>query len=552
MDDMDLSQFKEVFISEAKEHLVSLNQALIELEKNPSNKDILNQIFRIAHTIKGMSATMGYEKITNLSHTMEDVLDKLRKKEIGVKSDVVNIIFQCFDTLEKLIEDVGKDVQSEIDISELLKKLVELTDKKETVSTEVEKKTPQTENQKTDSKPAEDKQKSDEPDSLAKKSQSSIRINTSYLDTMMNLVGEMVISKSQLEQIGAKHRIEELAEALQQFDRIAIELQEAVLKTRMVTLSHIFDRYPRMVRDLSLKLNKEIEFEIFGSDIEIDRMLLDKINEPLVHLLRNAIDHGIEPPEERTKANKSSKGKVILKASRERGYISIQVSDDGKGMDPEAIRKKAIEKSIITEETADVLSDKEIYLLICDPRLSTAKTISDISGRGVGMDVVKTILESINGNLGINSQKGIGSSFSINLPLTMAIITALMVKLDEETYAIPLNNISEIVPFDEKLIKSISGKEVIVLRDEVLPLVRLTKKLATSTGEIEDSKPNKGFILKVESGNKVLALLVDDFLGRKEVVIKTLAGITKKAKGFSGATIMGDGSVVLILDIASL
>jgi two-component system chemotaxis sensor kinase CheA len=564
MDDMDLSQFREIFLSEAKEHLVSLNSALLELEKNPSNKETINQIFRAAHTLKGMAATMGFESITKLSHNMENVLDKIRKNEIQVKPNVIDLIFKSFDTLEKLVEDVGNNTDSKINIDALIALFNELIEKKEITSKPQEKPAPQP----APSIPSAPPAPKDEPKpeaqngnaqpvakeaetttTAAAKANTSIRINISYLDTMMNLVGEMVISKSQLEQIGQKHKIEELNEALQQFDRIAIDLQEAVLKTRMVPLSQIFDRYPRMIRDLSIKLGKDVDFEIFGADIDIDRLLLDEINEPLVHLLRNAIDHGIESPENRKKAGKPAKSRISLKASRERGYISIEVKDDGKGLDTEVIMRKAIEKNIISQEIAKALTEEEIFMIICDNRFSTAEKVSDISGRGVGMDVVKTVIESINGNFLIKSQKGKGSSFILNLPLTMAIISALLVKVKDETFAIPLNNITEIVPYEKKNVKSIEGKEVIVLRDQVLPLIRLSRKLdLDNTTKDQDN----GFILRVETSNKSSVLLIDNFLGRKEIVIKSLTGIMKRAKGFSGATILGDGSVVLILDIGTI
>jgi two-component system chemotaxis sensor kinase CheA len=559
MDEMDLSQFKDVFVQEAREHLVSLNSAVVELEKNPDNKEMINQIFRAAHTLKGMSATMGFDKLTSLAHRMEDVLDKFRKGEMRIKKEVLDIVFRCFDVLEKLVDEVDNDVKdSKIDVNPLIEDLNNLLTKKDSGSAPqatAEKKSPVSEPKAEHAAEADPAKGPEEQDSqaLSKKVQTSIRINISYLDTMMNLVGEMVISKSQLEQIGFKHNIEELNEALQQFDRIAIELQEAVLKTRMVTLSQIFDRYPRMVRDLSMKLNKEIEFDISGADIEIDRLLIDEINEPLLHLLRNAMDHGVETPEERIAAGKKAKGKIGLSASRERGYISIKVTDDGKGLDPVILKRKAIEKNIITEETAKGLTDEDTYMLICDPRFSTAEQVSDISGRGVGMDVVKTAMESINGHLVIESQKGLGTAFTVNLPLTMAIISALLVAVGNEVYAVALNNITEIISFADATVKSVGTKEVVVLRDEVLPLIRLSEKLSIAAAEHKDGTlpehHSKGFILRVESGTRTAGLLIDNFIGRKEIVIKSLSGITKRSKGFSGATILGDGSVVLIIDV---
>lgn len=590
MDEMDLSQFKEVFISEAKEHLVALNSALVELEKNPSNKDVLNKIFRVAHTLKGMSATMGYDKITSLTHSMEDILDKLRKGSAEAKGNIVDVIFECFDKLDSLIEDIETGAESKVDVDDLIKRLnnfvfaeeVNLqkdSDNDKIIHEEIKAAEIETEQQETgqeeikaseieieqqeisqeEIKTAEiEKGKQEnkinlqpEP-SQAKKSKTSIRINISHLDTMMNLVGEMVISKSQLEQIAIEHKNEELKENLRQLDRIAVELQEAVLKTRMVPLSQIFDRFPRMVRDLSLKLSKDVSFEINGADIEIDRMLLEEINEPLIHLLRNAIDHGIETSDKRHIAGKHPKGKIILNAKRERGYISVEVSDDGKGLDIQVIKQKAVEKKVITEEALKTISDEDVFMLICSPKYSTAEKITDVSGRGVGMDVVKTAIESFNGRLEINSTKGIGSSFTINLPLSIAIISALLVKVKNEIYAIPLNNITEVVPFSEAEVKSIEKREVVMLRDEVLPLVWIERVLGVEDKDenMKNGSKNK-FILRVELGNKAAGLVIDSFIGRKDIVIKALTGIVKRVKGFSGATILGDGSVVLIMDVAS-
>jgi two-component system, chemotaxis family, sensor kinase CheA len=558
MDEMDLSQFKEVFVSESKEHLVALNAALIELEKKPSNKEVLNDIFRVAHTLKGMSATMGYDKMTRLAHQMEDVLDSLRKGEAQARGNIVDVIFECFDKLENLIEEIESGVESKIDIDGLVARLSGLVLKEEHKAEEIRAPAPEAPDGKDKAAeiPEEETRSAEDIESAAgsagKKSKTSIRINISHLDKMMNLVGEMVISKSQLEQIAVIHQIEELKETLQQLDRIAVELQEAVLKTRMVPLSQIFDRYPRMARDLSLKLGKEIDFDIYGSDIEIDRMLIEEINEPLVHLLRNALDHGIEAPDKRVEAGKPRKGKVVLSARRERGYTSINVTDDGKGLDPVLIKQKAVEKGIITDEEAKSTNEEETYRLICDPRFSTAEIITDVSGRGVGMDVVKNAIESFSGRLIINSTHRVGSSFTVNLPLSIAIISSLIIKINDEIYAIPLNNITEVVPFTQSEVRSIEKREVIVLRDEVLPLVWLEKLLGVNNNSSSDKQSANRYILRVEIGAKSVGLVVDNFIGRKEIVIKSLSGIIKRAKGFSGATILGDGSVVLILDINSL
>jgi len=574
-DELDLSQFKDAFVAEARENLQSLNTALVRLEKNSSDQETLKEIFRISHTLKGMSATMGYENITKLTHKMEDVLDKIRKGEATPGRKLVDTIFSCLDTLETLVNEVENTNTANTDPTLIIGQLEDIltaTDTGNNIQISDHSQQNQSVSQNTRqqeevsstpiitasaSSPEEKDTKTDKPSNTIttvkeedKKSQSAttIRVNISHLDAMMNLVGEMVIAKAQLEQIARKHKIEELTSTLEQFDRIAIDLQGAVLKTRMVPIHQIFDRYPRMMRDIARKLNKEINFEIYGSDIEIDRLLLDEINEPLVHLLRNAADHGIETLEERKKTNKSPIGKIILEARRERGHISIIVSDDGKGMDPAKIRRKAIERNIINETEAAKISDEDAYYLICDPRFSTAEKITDISGRGVGMDVVKSMIESFNGRLFIKSQKGSGSTFILELPLSMAIISSLLVKVKNETYAIPLNNITEIISLPANEIKTIENREVILLRNEVLPLIRLGNKLGIKN---TDNGKKTIYALRIETQGKTAAISVDELIGRKEIVIKTLSGIVKHSKGLSGATITGDGTVVLILDISS-
>ncbi|HBB66282.1 MAG: hypothetical protein A2X28_08605 [Elusimicrobia bacterium GWA2_56_46] len=593
MDESDLSQFKEVFVPEAREYLAALNTALVELEKNLANKDVLSDIFRVAHTLKGMAATMGFDKITHLTHKMEDVFDKLRKGEASAKGDTLDVLFECLDALSKLVDEIDTGAEAKSDVERLVARLAALIGEEGPAAPAA------AEPEEPGAPPAPEEQAAGEeraeqadaavqagqdesaspddnlagsrpfeapggagakqdgiapaaaaPEAEKKTKTTHVRINTSYLDVVMNLVGELVISKSQLEQISGRHKIDELTETLQEFDRIAIDLQEAVLKTRMVSVSQVFDRYPRMVRDLARKLEKDIEFEIYGADIGIDRLLLDEINEPLVHLLRNAIDHGVELPAAREKKGKLRKGKVTLGARRERGFILIEVSDDGKGLDPVLIQKKAVSLGMITEEQARTMSNEDTFGLICDSRFSTAETITDISGRGVGMDAVKTMIESFNGRLAIRSQKGAGSSFVLHLPLSLAIISALMVRVKNEIYAIPLNNITEIVPLSPDSVKSIGGNEVVVFRDRVIPLIRLDKKLGANTRAAARAESGTQYVLVFESGTKSAGMVVDNFLGRKEIVVKTLTGIVKRARGFSGATILGDGSVVLILDIS--
>ncbi|MCB4791138.1 MAG: chemotaxis protein CheA [Elusimicrobia bacterium] len=548
-DDMDLSQFKDMFVSEAKENLSRLNASLLELEKNFNDKDLLNEIFRVAHTLKGMSATMGYEEVAALTHEMENVLDVLRKGDVKTTENIVEILFNCFDTLELLVEKIINDDKKHYEIRPILDKLKSALEAK--IEPEIKPAAPeQTKEEVPQTAPSPSGGTAvAEKEQAIKLRTESVRIKVEHLDKLMNLVGELVINKLRLTQIANQHKISELSSTVAQFDRISVDLQEQVLKTRMVPVKHIFERYPRMVRDLSKLLKKEIEFQVIGSEIEIDRTLLEEINEPLVHLLRNSVDHGIESMEERTKAGKSLSGLVKLIARREKGFCIIEVNDDGKGMDVLEIRQKAVEKEIISREHADNLTENETFMLICHPSFSTAKEVTNISGRGVGMDVVKNLVESFNGKLEIRSKKGVGSTFTMYLPLTLAIIQALLVIVSGEKYAIPLNNITEISIIDPAYIKTIENKEVLLLRDEVIPLIRLRKlfSMPDSDNIIKDS-----YAVIVEIRETKIGLVVDSLFRQQEIVIKTLSGILKNAKNFSGATVLGDGSVILIFDVASV
>lgn len=547
-ENLELAQFKEIFLSESKENLQVLNQSLVMLEKEPGDKEKINAIFRVAHTLKGMAATMGYEKIAELTHLMEDVLDKIRKDEIRVRTEIVDVLFDCLDALEKLINAIeSSDSRESINLSPLLTKLQEIREEKTPVSVPQDGR----EEKKSDEKTA-------AVDTLVKQPKTAsanietIRVNVRHIDTLMNLVGEMVINKGRLEEISGRYRITELEEALSIFDRIATDLQSAVLKTRMVPVSHIFDRFPRMVRDIAKTLGKQVQLEMTGTDIEIDRILLEQINEPLVHILRNAIDHGLESSEERVRAGKPEQGKIMLSARREQSAVVIEVRDDGRGMSAAKLKEHAIEKNILTKEAAQNLSDKDAFFLICDPRFSTAKAVTDISGRGVGMDVVKFAIESVNGLLQIDSKENEGSVFSLKLPLSLAIISVLLIQVQSEIYAIPLSNIVEIVAIKESEIKTVDKKEVIVLRDEIVPLVRLARVLQVPS--LQTSGPGNGDshnheVVIVQTRENKVGFVVSKFIGRKEVVLKTLTGIAKQSRGFSGATILGDGRVVLILDV---
>ena len=619
---MENEEYLDIFISESREYLTSLDQSILELERNPEDREILNEIFRYAHTLKGMASTMGFNSIAEVSHQMENLLDRVRKNEISISSDLIDVLLEALDILKDIIEAIAEGKDSEFDVSEILNKIKNFSGEK--IESKVESKAEDKEKYKLkvrispdcalksvrafmvlrnleglaeiiESEPSlqeiENGNFEDEfellvtthdPEKVKKaveeiseiesveiskegenkitrekskksikdvlKVSQSVRISIDKLDTLMNLVGELVIAKSRLFQIGEKHNLKELKEALLGIDRLSTYLQELVTQMRMVEVGFIFNRFPRMVRDLAKEEGKKINLIIEGKEIELDRTVLDEIGDPLVHLLRNSVDHGIETPEERIKVGKSETGTIKLVAMREKNHVKIIVEDDGRGIDPEKVKKKAVERGIITEEEARKLDDNEAINLIFTPGFSTADKVTGVSGRGVGMDVVKSKINSLGGSVDIVSQVGKGTKITLTLPLTLAIIQALLVGVGSETYAIPLNNVVEILDVRENSLKTIRNNEVINLRGKILPIVMLDKLLGIS----RNGRASRFPVVVVDKGNQLLGLGVDRLVGQQEIVIKSFDSILKGIKGFAGATIMGDGKVVLILDIASL
>ncbi len=374
-----------------------------------------------------------------------------------------------------------------------------------------------------------------------------IKVDVAHLDKLMNLVGELVINRGRLEQIAERLGDRELLESLSTTSRLMAELQDEIMQMRLTPVAEVFNKFPRMVRQLARKEGKEVEFIMEGTDIEVDRTILDKLGDVLVHLIRNAIDHGIEPPEEREKLGKPRTGKVELIAKRERSHVVIIVRDDGRGIDPEKVKKKAIEKGLITPEQAAEMSDEEAINLIFMPGFSTAEKVTDVSGRGVGMDVVQNVIKALNGSISVKTEVGKGTTFILKLPISMAIIQALLIKVLDETYAIPINNILETIEVKKEDIKTIGGREVIVLRGEIIPLISLHELFNLEVPEVDEFPA-----IIVDFGAQKVALRVDELLHKKDIVIKSLGKALSSIKGFAGATILGDGSVVLIIDINSL
>ena len=689
---MDMSEYKEVFKAESEEHLQQLNDALLGLEQDIENMEHISVMFRSAHTLKGMSATMGFTTIAELTHQMENLMDKIRNNEAKLDADAIDVLFECLDTLEALVESV--DSEEEVDISHLQESLSAIIsressgenvksddaqdepeleqspeEEKEEAVVELEEPVAESPSQvdielfednkadiekaqesgksvfvadvfldetcllkaarstlvmrnisevgdiiktipslddledekfdfnfkvllstdadanavkekieavseiknaeiltlpgKTEAvKSAEDVKKPGEVEKPkpksgtavkrtdAIKSVQSVRVSIERLDNLMNLVGELIINKIRLNQLASEVDAKTLDEALANLDRLTNEIQTEVMESRMVPIDQVFSRFPRMVRDLAKSEGKEINLVIEGKEIELDRTVLDEIGDPLVHLLRNSVDHGIEEIEKRTELGKSKAGLLRLAASRQRNNVVIEVEDDGKGMNPQHLREIAVKKGIMSEADVEKLSDADALKLIFAAGFSGAAVVTDVSGRGVGMDVVRTKIETLGGSVQVESSEGSGTKVQLQLPLTVAIIQSLMVKVANEVYAIPLTNVVRDVGIKASEIKTMEGEEVILLRGEVLPLLRLHRVLQSTVPE--EDKENLIVVVVEKMGNNV-GLVVDELLGQQEVIIKTLdSKLLKSTKGFAGATILGDGSVSLILDIATL
>lgn len=678
---MDVSQYLEIFVEETKEHLQSLNDNILVLENEPENKDTINEIFRSAHSLKGMAGTMGYKRMQTLTHDMENVFSEIRNDKLKVTSDLVDILFQCLDALEayldniintqdegtddnaaiikllndylnggsgvaeqaapqaaqaapqtaegvvtdfskvnfadfeqhaimeagtknlnvygvhvkidpscilkaaraflvfKSVEELGEIIKSipsaqdiedekfdlDFDIfvitGESLDKvlatvrnvseikdaegsIIKLDEKKEEKPEETEK----TESAKPATVPKAGKPANPQPAKGKPVVNRSVRVDIDKLDVLMNLVSELIIAKNGLVSAAATSTTEEnqsVNEQIEYLERVTTNLHESVMNVRMVPIETVVNRFPRMIRDLSKKLDKKMELYMTGEETELDRTVIDEIGDPLMHLLRNSADHGLESAEVRRERGKDEIGTIFLNAFQDGNNVVIEVGDDGNGIDIEKVKSKGIERGTITPEQAEVMSDKEVIDLLFLPSFSTSEKITDVSGRGVGLDVVKSKIESLGGVVECKSVLGEGSTFTIRLPLTLAIIQALMVKLGNEQYAIALGSIQTIEDIPLSDIKYVQGKEVINLRGNIIPIIRLGELL-----DVPDrTEPDESLIVVViKKGDKQAGLVVDSLVGQMEIVIKSLGKYININKMISGATILGDGEVALIID----
>lgn len=667
---MEVNEYLDVFIEESKEHIQSLNDHLLELEKDPKNINIVNEIFRSAHTLKGMSATMGYQDLADLTHNTENVLDAVRNNKLELNSDIIDVIFNAVDALESMVYDIIDGGEGRLDVTTLVNKLdaiqsgETLSDQKASQKTKVTEESTtqkldldefeltvlQQSNEKgyknyqvtvqlqettllkaarvymvfgifeqigeviksvpsvteledenfdfdfsvvlvTKDSPTEIEQKvmkvseiksvevseldiqqfvqeqqetevvennEKQEDTAANddKSQSkrpltskTIRVNIERLDALMNLFEELVTDRGRLEQISADLRHNDLQETVERMARVSSDLQNIILNMRMVPIDQVFNRFPRMVRQLGRDLNKDIKLEIVGADTELDRTVIDEIGDPLVHLIRNALDHGIETPEERKAKNKPEQGTLRLNAYHSGNHVFIEISDDGAGINRDAVTKKAIKNGIITAEQAESYSDQQVYQLIMESGFSTAEKISDISGRGVGLDVVKNTIESLGGKISIDSELNKGSIFSIQLPLTLTIISVMLTEIEDEVYAIPLSSILETAIIHKDKVMTAHNKQVIDFRGKVVPLVSLKKVFEVPGEEKEEDYYS---VVIIRQGERMVGLIVDSFIGQQEVVLKSLGNYLSNVFAISGATILGDGKVALIIDTNAL
>ena len=544
--DEDMREIFDSYLVESREILDHLSQDLLALERSPANAGLLNNIFRGVHTLKGTSSFLGFNQMTELTHTSEDLLNKLRKGDFIADGKIIDILIEVHNAASILLQRIENHDLQPVELNGILEKLHRAM-QQQLIVEQVE-----------DTIQARKEQSSNASEALEvirqRVTDSTIRVDIDRLDDLMNLVGELVLARNRLSQ--ATHSLIEkyeqiemskhIADVSSQIDFVTTELQMAVMKTRMVPIEKVFNGLPLVARELMRSTGKEVDLQIYGKETELDKSIIEELNDPLVHMVRNAIDHGIESPEERAKLGKPLQGIVVVNAERDGNYILITMEDDGRGIDAEQIKQKAIEKELITEVQAQEMSTSDILNLIFVPGFSTKREITNVSGRGVGMDVVKTNIAKLKGIVEIASEVGKGTIITLKVPLTLAIIQGLLMKVDDEVFAVPLSAVLEIVRVGPDEIYTIQGREVIRLRDVILPLARMSEIIGKSKSAIRSLV---SYVVVVGWAEKRIGLLVDSLQGQKEVVIKALGNYLGDVPGIAGSTILGDGSVILVIDI---
>ncbi|NPA40075.1 MAG: hybrid sensor histidine kinase/response regulator [Thermodesulfobacteria bacterium] len=581
------------FLVEAKDTIENLEEGFIELEQDKSNMEIIRSLFRSMHSLKGAAGFFGFKSLESIAHFSEDILAKVRDGLVEPSEEIIDILLKAVDWIKYIVNYIEQHKEEPVE-DQILEFLVELSNFKERLGREAEKKAEEKpaeakpeekpaeekkeeakpeekpaeekkEEAKPEEKPAEEKKKEAKPEEKKETkpapqpkkkdhavptptidlTETHIKVDVKLLDQLMNLAGELVLARNRVVQLAQKIMDEELTRSVQALSMITTEMQETIMKTRMQPIGMVFNKFPRIVRDLAKALGKKVNLHLEGTETELDKSIIEAIKDPLTHLVRNAIDHGIEPPEERVQVGKTPEGNLILRAYQEGGQVVIEIEDDGRGIDIEKIRKKAIEKGFLSPEEAERASEKDLLALIFKPGFSTAEKVTQVSGRGVGMDVVKTNIEKLGGSIELNTVYGKGTTVRIKIPLTLAIIPALIVTSGDYRYAIPQVNLKELVNIDPKkdLLK-VGDTEFYRLRGEIIPVLRLSQILKQN-GKSQDQKN----LVILTTGERILGLLVDDIYNSEEIVVKPLGKWFKNIPVYSGATIMGDGKLALILDV---
>ena len=568
------------FVTEAEETLEKIDPMFVDLETRGYDKDILNEIFRGMHTLKGAAGFLGFQPIVDVAHRAESIMKRLRDGDMTLTRNIMDSILKSVDMLRLLIVHIGAKDNIEEHISPLLNELdsviisqgesvkginlgkeaevvpempAQAEEFAEAASDRVE--TPSSSSTQESPAPAAAEEQVQQV-SKEREVVSTLRVDISRIDKVMDLAGEIVLARNRLLNLAMKlelshsgdENVESLLETTSFLDRVTSDLQLAVMKIRMQPIQKVFSRFPRMVRDLSRSIGKEIDLEIFGEETEVDKSVNENIGDPLIHIVRNSVDHGIEFAEERENQGKHRKGRIIISAYQKGTQIVIEVSDDGKGIDVEAVKRKALKQGIVTEEEIAKMPDETAINLIFLPGFSTKEVSTELSGRGVGMDVVKTNVSKLNGYVEVVTKKGQGSTFRISLPLTLAIIQTMMVRIGNEYYALPQSMIEETLRVKNSDIKDVAGQRVLTIRGKVLPVFSMSETLGVrARGE---QHHDNSYVLVASVAERRFCITVDELIGQEEIVIKTINGVDSEECGILGATITGDGKVVLILDLA--
>ncbi|MRR05638.1 MAG: chemotaxis protein CheA [Deltaproteobacteria bacterium] len=550
---MDMSPYKDLFVSEVREHLQGMNKAIIALEEAPEDREHIDCLFRMAHSIKGMSASMGYGEMAEISHKMEDLMDRVRKGTIGFVSSIADLLLEGSDLLAVMLNDVDAGENGHHDILDLSQRLAGYTPCQSPEAPEPgagdARETPASAsaNQSSDQalpKKLEQEIRREKPDSPQ-----NVRVKTEILDALVNITGELITHKNRMITLSNDLKAPALTEAISDLSHLVRELQNEVLKVRLMPLSTVVDHLPRIVRDLAKKSGKEVSLEISGKEIELDRGIVEELSDPLLHILRNAVDHGLELPTERLAIGKKPAGTISVAVQREKDRVLITISDDGKGMDTRRLIAAATEKGLLRQEDAALLSPQQALMLICLPGFSTAREITDVSGRGVGMDAVRASVQAIGGNLAIDSSPGNGSCFTLSLPLTISIIQILLVDCSSMIVGLPVTKVLRTVEIRKDSVLSRGKGKFFRLGDEEIPLVSLHRLLDLPLSPLKgESIP----AVVVEMKERTVGLVVDRFVGQQDVFVKPFGSPLNRMKGFFGGAILGDGQVIFIIDPGNL